>query len=63
MTFMIFGVLFVALGLFLFYQGAHDYGAPDREAIIKKYKEAGAMFDEASKVYNEAIRKYPRTPR
>ena len=61
MTFMTFGVLFMILGLFLFYQGAYDYGTPDRKVIIKKYQEAGVMFDKASEVYKEAIRRYPPT--
>ena len=57
---MLFGVLFIALGLLAFYQGAHDHGALDRQEIIQKYREAGEMFDKATAIYNEALKRYPK---
>ena len=65
MLMMVAGVAFVALGLLLFFQGAHLYGSPDREAIIQKYVDAEAKYNEASEwsnkaaaIYTDALAKY-----
>lgn len=57
---LIIGIIFIALGTILVGVSAYDMGGPDRAELIKRYKEAGAMYDKASEVYREAIGRYPR---